>query len=171
MNYNTMTVSDLRTLCRSRAHLVGAWIASATKSALVNALETDDAQRARAKPKVPVFPGEGVQNKVKSVRDWNGQTFDDVERAGNKGRFVQLDEMNRLKTFEEVAKNHRIKTMIDRGKDIEEKLRTQEESQLQKDIEDLKDKMIFLISKLYDRVSLIEEKLEKQRELFAKLAE
>ena len=159
MNYNTMTVADLRTLCRSRAHLVGAWIASATKSALVNALETDDAQRARAKPKVPVFPElPDVAPILKGLPH---------KKTATETRFVQLDEMNRLKTFEEVAKNHRIKTMIDRGKDIEEKLRTQEESQLQKDIKFLMDR----VGILYNWLSDIEEKLEKQRELFAKLAE
>lgn len=41
-NYETMSTQDLRTEARTRPQLVGSWIASATKGALINALTCND---------------------------------------------------------------------------------------------------------------------------------
>lgn len=49
-NYETMSTQDLRTEARTRPALVGAWIASATKGVLIEALKANDAGNPFVRP-------------------------------------------------------------------------------------------------------------------------
>lgn len=70
MRYETMTVQALRVLCRARVTLVGAWIASATKSALINALLADDEQKQRSQPKQPAIVQTQPQQQSQSANNY-----------------------------------------------------------------------------------------------------